>query len=220
MINDSGVEELIRCVRAALGRAGPLSTAPVAPEIDERIVRMVHTELGLPELFARVARENQMGVEAVYIEELLPRLIAFLQARQVRTVALPVSEFLNKLEVVQGLRDAGFDARTWDMLSLDQLYDVDCGVTDVWRAVSEVGALVVRGTDQHGKALSLVPPIHVAILEPGNFVPDLVDLFEIMPADSRDGFVLITGPSKTADIEMQLVSGVHGPGVVQAFILQ
>jgi L-lactate dehydrogenase complex protein LldG len=161
-----------------------------------------------------------MGVETVNAEDLLPRLVEYLRSQQVKSIALPVSKLLNQLEVVEGLRKAGFDARTWDQLTLDQVYDVDCGVTDVWAAVSECAALVIRGSAEHGRAISLVPPIHVAILQPRDFVPDLVDLFQKLPLDQNDKFVLITGPSKTADIEMNLVTGVHGPGVVQIFILQ
>ena len=66
-----------------------------------------------------------------------------------------------------------------------------------------------------------MPPLHVAILEPKNFLPDLVDLFQLLSTDGGfSNVVLISGPSKTADIEMNLVTGVHGPGVVQLFILQ
>jgi L-lactate dehydrogenase complex protein LldG len=214
------VDQVIETVRRALGRTAPATAPPVPPSIDEPITRLVHSDIGLPELFARTAKENKMGVEMVHPEEVSPKLVEFLRAGKLRRIALPASKLLKQLGVVDALRSAGFEVRTWDAMSLDELYDFDCAVTDVWAAVAEVGALVIRGSPEHGRALSLVPAVHVAILEPRNFVPDLVDLFQIMPKDGRDQFVLITGPSKTADIEMNLVTGVHGPGVVQAFVLK
>lgn len=217
---DQSTPDVIEAVRRALGRSSPLADAPVPPVIDERITRLVHTDLGLPELFARIAEQNKMGVERVYPEELIPKLIEYLNSRQVRRVALPASKLLEQFRVAESLGQAGFEARTWDMMTLDELYEFDCGITDAWAAVAEVGALVIRGSPQHGRAISLVPPIHVAILEPRNFVPDLVDLFQKLPADQNDKFVITTGPSKTADIEMNLVTGVHGPREVQLFILQ
>ena len=87
------------------------------------------------------------------------------------------------------------------------------------RARIQAGWLV-RGSEAHGRSLSLVAPVHVAIVEPKQFLPDLVDLFEKLAAEPHPGnTVIITGPSKTADIEMTLVTGVHGPGVVQVFVL-
>jgi len=100
------------------------------------------------------------------------------------------------------------------------LYDFDAGVTDVYAAVAETGSLVVRASAGHGRALSLVPPVHVAIVEPKNLLADLVDLFQKMNADSVASSVsIISGPSKTSDIEMNLVIGVHGPVVVKVFVL-
>jgi L-lactate dehydrogenase complex protein LldG len=212
--------DVIEAVRLALGRTEPIRSPPVPPVIDERITRLVLTDLGLPELFAKTARDNKMGVEVTYPEEAATKLIEFLKGRGVKTIAMSHSKLLEQLEIASSLRAAGLDVRLWDQLTLDELYDVDCGITDVWAAVAEVGALVIRGSPEHGRAISLVPPIHVAILEPKNFVPDLVDLFQKLPADGSEKFVIITGPSKTADIEMNLVTGVHGPGVLHVFVLQ
>jgi L-lactate dehydrogenase complex protein LldG len=93
-------------------------------------------------------------------------------------------------------------------------------VTEVTYAVAETGSLIIRATPQHGRALSLVPPVHVAVVQPKQILPDLVDLFEQLAREGADNTVIITGPSKTADIELTLVTGVHGPGVVHVFILQ
>jgi L-lactate utilization protein LutC len=208
-------------VTAALGRTSPLLEAPVPPHLDEPLIRLVHSDLGLPELFAKRAVENKMAVRSCYVEDLIGHLITFLKTAGVQKIALPVSKLLDGLDIIKQLREAGFTATRWDEMTLDQLYDYDCGVTDVTYAVAETGSLVIRGSANHGRSLSLVPPIHVAILEPKNFVADLVDVFERLGKDGDPGSInFITGPSKTSDIEMNLVVGVHGPCQVQLFILQ
>ena len=208
-------------VSAALGRTGPLLEPPIPPAISEPLVRLVHSDIGLPELFARRAEVNKMHVRTCNVEDLMGHLIQFLHDSHCKKIALPVSKLLDGLDVLKHLVEAGFDATRWDQMTLDELYDYDCGVTDVTYAVAETGSLVIRGTASHGRSLSLVPPIHVAILEPRNFLPDLVDVFDRLGKDADPGNInFITGPSKTSDIEMNLVVGVHGPCQVQLFILQ
>jgi len=217
----SETSDVLAKVRAALGRSRTATPVPVAPTIPEPIARLVHSEIGLPELFAKRAADNKMDVEVLYVEELMPRMTEFLRAKGCRKLALGGSGLLDKLGVFAALKEAGFDARRWAEMTLDELYDFDCGITDVYCAVAETGSLVMRASREHGRAVSLVPPIHVAVLEPKNFVADLVDLMEKLTEEGvGSNTVLITGPSKTADIEMQLVTGVHGPGVVKLFLLQ
>ena len=208
-------------VRRALGRTGPLLEPPTPPAIDEPITRLVHTDIGLPELFAKRAEEMKMHVDAVHPEELFDRLREFLKANTCHSLVLTGSPLLESLRLAEQLNANGFEAKRWSEITLDGLYQFDCGITDVTYAVAETGSLVIRSSAVHGPSVSLVPPIHVAILEPKNFLPDLVDLFERLKADADPAsVVLITGPSKTSDIEMNLVVGVHGPCKVQLFILQ
>lgn len=210
-------------VRHALGRsAGASITPPVPPPIDEPLTRLVHSDLGLADLYARSAAEAKMLVDSVDVEELAPRLIEFLHAQQLRKIALADVPLLRKTGLIEALRrEPALQIKTWDQMTLDELYDYDAGITDVYAAVAETGSLVVRPSPQHGRALSLVPPVHIAIVEPRNFLPDLVDLFAKLSADGIASSVsLITGPSKTSDIEMKLVVGVHGPTIVKILILK
>jgi L-lactate dehydrogenase complex protein LldG len=210
-------------VRQALGHqpGEPLAT-PTPPTIDEPLTRLVHSEIGLPELFARSAADAKMLVEPVYVEELASRLIEFLHAQQLRKIALADSPLLRTAGLIDALRqESSLTVNTWDQLTLDELYDFDAGVTDVYAAVAETGSLVLRASPAHGRALSLVPAVHVAVVEPKNLVADLVDLFPRLAADGIASAVsIITGPSKTSDIEMNLVVGVHGPVMVKIFMLQ
>jgi L-lactate dehydrogenase complex protein LldG len=220
-MSDIHDDPVLARVRLALGRTAPLTTPPQPPAIPEPLARLVHTSIGLPEYFAKRAQENKIGVQWTSPDELPAKLVDFLRANQCSKLAVPASEVLERLKLPDQLSAAGFSVRRWPDMTLDEAYDIDCGITDVYAAVAEVGALVIRSSPGHGKALSLVPPVHVAILQPTDFLPDLVDLFEKLRVEgAANTTVIITGPSKTADIEMSLVVGVHGPGVVQAFLLQ
>ena len=212
---------VIERVRRALGRSGPLSAAPTPPKILEPVTRLVHSDIGLPELFASRAATNKMHPEAVGAGEVAARVVAFLKSKGATRIALPNSPVLERLGVLAALRGAGFEARTWDQMTLDELYDYDASVTDVLWAIAETGSLVIKSSAAHGRAISLVPIVHVAIVDAGNCVPDLLDLMEILGKEGvGNNVTIISGPSKTADIEGALVTGVHGPGEVQVYILQ
>jgi len=210
---------VIATVRKSLGRTAAV-TPPAPPVLEPRLVRLVMTDIGLPELFTRRAKEVKIGVRPLRVDDLHVQLVGYLNEKNVRSIALPRSDFLDRLDVPRVLREAGFDVRLWTEMSLDDLYDIDASVTDVWRVVAETGSLVMRASAEHGRALSLVPPLHVAIVEPKNCLADLMDLFELLTHEGAGSAThIITGPSKTADIEMNLVIGVHGPGAVEVFLL-
>jgi L-lactate dehydrogenase complex protein LldG len=213
--------EFIANVRRALGRSERLDRAPAPPALIEPIIRLVHTDIGLPGLFARQAAANAMKVIAVRVDDLACKLAELLQQLNCTSVALPASKLLDPLEVAPQLRAAGITAHRWDDLTADAVYEIDAGVTDVYAAVAETGSLVVRASPQHGRVLSLVPPIHIAIVQPRDLVGDLLDLMRKLEREgTTSGTTVITGPSKTTDIEGNLVVGVHGPGQVHVLLLE
>ena len=207
-------------VRKALGRTGPMTTKPVPPAIDEPIARLVYSDIGLAELFEKRATSMKMLVEAVRVDQLLPKTAEFLHENRSKSVMLSATKLLEDLKAVEFLRAAGLQARSWREMSADEAYEFDAGMTDVDYAVAESGSLVIRHRPEHGRLLSLVPFVHIAVVQPRNLLPDMIDLFETLAREGTgSGVTMISGPSKTADIEMNTVLGVHGPNVVKAFVL-
>jgi L-lactate dehydrogenase complex protein LldG len=214
-------ESMIEIIRRALGRTQPFAIPPTPPAIPDSIARLVAKDGNLIDLFIKSATDAHFQLTRGTAAQLRPDLSQFLQQNQCKKVGIPSSELLDRLEISKAIEDAGATVVRWDQSTLDAAYDLDCGLTDVYAAVAETGSLVIRPTPSHGRALSLVPPIHIAIVEPINIMPDLIELLEKIAAAPRaPNITIITGPSKTADIEGALVTGVHGPRLVQVFLVE
>ncbi|MGD0770941.1 MAG: lactate utilization protein [Tepidisphaeraceae bacterium] len=214
-------DPMIEKVRKALGRSRPLENPPTPPQIPDSIARLAAKDADLVDLFAKSAVGAKFLFEQVPADQIRSRLIEFLRLHQCAKIGIPASPLLDRLQIQKSLEDAGLSVHRWNVSTLDAAYELDCGLTDVYAAVAETGSLVIRSNPNHGSAISLVPPIHVALVEPATIVPDLIDLLEKIRLEPRPPNVtVITGPSKTADIEGALVTGVHGPGLVQVFLVR
>lgn len=219
--DDSDLAAAVTRVSNALGRSTPPAAVPSPPAIPEPLVRLVHSDIGLGGLFIRMAKQNGVDAEGVYVGDLVAHVVNLITSAGCKTIAHGISPLLDRLGIPQALTDAGLVVRRWDTIQPDEMFDIDCGLTDAWSAVAETGSIVIRSSAGHGRMLSLVPPLHVAIIEPKIIVGDLVDLLAKIKTDNAAGdTIIITGPSKTADIEMTLVVGVHGPKAVKAIVIQ
>jgi len=99
--------------------------------------------------------------------------------------------------------------------------DVRVGLTGALAGLADTGSLALVSGPGRGRIASLLPPMHVAVLRADQIVPSFGAFLAAHPhiADEGSNLVLITGPSRTADIEMTLTRGVHGPGHVHVVII-
>ena len=114
----------------------------------------------------------------------------------------------------------------WNMNSLKSLEfssetdlaSADIGITGADFAIADTGTLVLLSGPEQPRLTSLLPPVHIAILEKETIVPNIHALFARLGKSHENYDKLcscisfITGPSRTADIELNLTLGVHGPG--------
>ncbi len=101
------------------------------------------------------------------------------------------------------------------------LSPVTLGVTGADAALADSGGLVLVHGPGRGRLCSLLPPVHVAVVRVERVAPDLETFLAGRPAvlDEASNVVVIAGPSRTADIEMTLTHGVHGPRHVHVVLI-
>jgi L-lactate dehydrogenase complex protein LldG len=95
------------------------------------------------------------------------------------------------------------------------------GITSADYALADTGTLVMLSSAAEARMISLLPPAHIAVVPVGRILTGLDELFSLLPnpAEASSAMVLITGPSRTADIEQILVRGVHGPGEITVVVV-
>jgi len=102
----------------------------------------------------------------------------------------------------------------------DTVADADVGVTEADALIAASGTLVLTAAGRP-RTVSLLPPVHVAVAPVTRLVPDLGAALRLVRGDTRPDtcITLVTGPSRTADIEKKLVVGVHGPCALHVVLL-
>jgi len=93
------------------------------------------------------------------------------------------------------------------------IFSYDVGVSTAQAAIAETGTLVLDSAYERHRLVSLVPPVHIAIVNASAIVENLSDALTLLQKDKEisPAITFITGPSRTADIELTLTIGVHGP---------
>jgi L-lactate dehydrogenase complex protein LldG len=102
------------------------------------------------------------------------------------------------------------------------LFKCDLGITGAQWAIAETGTLALESDFERHRLASLVPPVHVAIIEAARIRQTLSEVFQSLDQQGRDlsrTITFITGPSRTSDIELTLAIGVHGPAELYVIVL-
>jgi L-lactate utilization protein LutC len=90
----------------------------------------------------------------------------------------------------------------------------EVGVSTAAYGLAETGSVVLLAGPDEPRARSLLPPVHVCVLAVENLLLGLAELFAELGPELPSSVAIVTGPSRSADIEQQLTVGVHGPGEV------
>jgi L-lactate dehydrogenase complex protein LldG len=189
-------DQMLSRVRAALGKSDDAPAPPVwldpSPANENAVV-----------IFSdALAALGGKTIEVATLAEARRALEPLLQGRRVIASPAPIVQAC-------GIETA---------CSRESAADAEIGVTSADFALADTGTLVFL---TEPRLISLLPPRHIAVIDRAKILMSLDELFLRVPQPGTlsSSMVLATGPSRTADIEMRLVRGVHGPGDVIVVIV-
>jgi L-lactate dehydrogenase complex protein LldG len=153
------------------------------------------------------------------------RVVELVKDRSARKALVGWGPVVDALRLPERLGALGIEVIAENALSAadckEPFFAADIGISGVDYLIAETGTVALLTKPQTTRSVSLLPPVHIAVAESAQVLPDLFDLFAKLPPEgSMPACVsLITGPSKTGDIELRLVTGVHGPGEIHVVIV-
>jgi L-lactate dehydrogenase complex protein LldG len=207
-------EAILNTVRTALGRNGGQAIAEPPPvrlrvadvDSETRIASMLRAV----EALGGKTRRAPGGEDArAYVSAVLAG----------KTAVASNAPFLRECGIVDL---AGVQSGFTDEAALRAVCAVaDVGITSADYALADTGSLVMLASPAEARLISLLPPAHIAVVPKERVLSGLDELLTILPlpAGQTSSMVLITGPSRTADIEQILVRGVHGPGEIHVVVV-
>ncbi|HEU4386189.1 MAG TPA: lactate utilization protein [Blastocatellia bacterium] len=235
-------DKILNKVRTALGRdakssvpasPGPRLQPPEAardPAALERLVERFAEEvvkLGAKVEVVRSASDIH-GYLSMLIDANSVNVAAVSDCEIARSLALAEWVKSRRLSLVPTLKQFAAGESNGDTPPMErykwELIKAGIGITSADYAIADTGSMVlVTGGEQH-RLISLLPPVHVCLLNRDRLVPDLATFLAKVRSDHYSAgappqaVTFITGTSRTADIELQLTRGVHGPREVHVLL--
>ena len=206
-------EAVLRGVRASLavGSLGAETAVPRSYRRGGTLDRQARTSL----LCDRIG-DYRAEVRRVGEAEVASAVSDALALRAARRVAVPS-------DLPREWRPRGVELVEDSGLTPQELDRLDGVVTGCTLAIAETGTIVLSGGPREGRrALSLVPDLHVCVIDEDQIVelvPEALDAVAELVRVERRPLTLISGPSATSDIELSRVEGVHGPRTLIVLVI-
>ena len=162
------------------------------------------------------------GEQVESLEEAREHVLKLAREREAELLVRWDVEYLDELGADEPLQETGVEVALWrESPDLREIAGrADIGLSSAAWAIAETGSLVLEHGPEQGRSVTLLPPTYVAVLPMDRVlrtVPEAIQKYAgaTLPAN----VCFHTGPSRSGDIEMSLVVGMHGPGDVHVILV-
>jgi len=226
-MSNNSREEILHTIRKGLKGVDPEKTFDDRnfQFESEEVQKLIEEQQGNLEtqFIGELNKVNTNVIEAGSEDKVKSFLQDIIKEKELKSFSIWESQFLKEINLKQELKEKGLKLLT--AKNKNSISKADIGITEVDYTIADTGTLVLLTDKNQPRSVSLLPPIHVAIVRPANLVRNIKDLFIILKSrlqnseDITSCMTFITGPSRTADIELSLTLGVHGPKELYVVIL-
>ena len=213
-------------VRRALGRDTTLTPKPletfIEPTGEADVCKLI-------DRFTEEATAVRAQVHLLSVDEVIQRIIEICDAGQVSEVALSNAALFAEISLASAIAAHGLTTFAADETDHEKMVVrlANCGVglTAADFAIAETGTIVLSSDEQNSLLVSLLPPVHIALIRSSQIAATLdnviskLDKERMSRVDPSRSVSFITGPSRTSDVELVLSIGVHGPKELHVVIL-
>lgn len=228
---------ILNKLRAGNAAARPFEDAPPRPAHDAYHPVSVMDDFSLDGLVNRFQREAEALGAKVHIvsgqEDARDRVVELLRFYEVERI---MGWHFNNIPVERlhtAIRNADVEVIYPDIsdpanreAEIARLRDIEVGITGADAALATTGSLVLTAGHGKGRIPMMLPPVHIAVITEAQILPRLEDWVAQQRANGFDALLnsanlcIVSGPSRTADIEKILVMGVHGPKELHIIVRQ
>ncbi|HML94263.1 MAG TPA: lactate utilization protein C [Thermodesulfobacteriota bacterium] len=217
-------EEILHRIRKGLGKGeGGESKDAYPPEPANSPADDGLSKDSLADTFAESLSGINTSVYRANRDGVLEFVTGFIKERGVKSFSIWETAYLESLGIARSLEGGGLDiAPAEDKAGIA---GTGIGITEADYAIADTGSLVLLSSPERPRGVSLIPPVHLAIVRKENILSDIGELFGLLdeiyesPEAVPACTTFITGPSRTADIELNLTLGVHGPKELHVLIV-
>ena len=226
-LKGTGREEFLARVRKALDHPEGKSPLPTGvPELEQLIRQVASDDAGRVDRFVKKMTENKGVVKRVGAdrEAVLAAVDACLAAHAVKRTLMNLQGLGADFGVAGHLRGRGVEMVEWGMPAcFVESFSCDVSITDSRAGLAGTGAGLGWWVVGFWRSSTLVVPVHITLLPASRILGDLIDGLDVVlklgEGKMPSNVVVINGPSKTGDIEMKLVTGVHGPKYMYVIVI-
>jgi L-lactate dehydrogenase complex protein LldG len=192
-------------IRRSLGRTAQTSLSLRPAIYEPRLPESLDSET--ERFLSEVKKLSGVG-QRLFSSDIDSALKTLVTEQNIRKAAVWNMPHLQHLQITNYLSSFGVELVSPNA-SKHEMAQCDLGITEADYLLPETGTLVLCSSAEKPRAVSLLPRVHLAIVRPEMLRADMHQVF----AEAKGGnyLVFITGPSRTADIELTVTLGVHGP---------
>ena len=188
---------------------------------------MITAQTNTTRFVQAIERVGSKATVATKKQDVVQQLSDLIRTNKVKTAAQSSHQLPKKINLNNIFKDLGVQLHKVDDNTekfRETISNVDLGITKADFAIADSGTLVLVTNIEADRWVSSLPPIYVAILDASQIYPSLKDISSLLRSvsveGSRKAITLLTGPSRTSDIELTDIIGVHGPHKVHVIIIQ